>query len=167
MMETEVTFSRESHLGQELFRWWSGLADKRGDRAQLRRASRLEDVVLSPAYQRVYRRLCAHGLAGGLPEWRQDRLAVIAGVLAHIDHAGSRRFPEDASEGDDLRVSELRFRRLLESPTMEDLFIGLRRVLPLINRRTDPVRLANDIWYWGDRVRKQWAYAYPWPINAD
>lgn len=166
-METKVTFSRESHLGQELLRWWSGLADNRSDRAQLRRASRLEDVMLSPAYQRLYRLLCAHGLPEDLPEWQRDRLAVIAGVLAHINDAGGGRLPEDMRDGDDLSVSELRFRRLLESPTMGDLFVGLRRTLPLINRRTDPVRLASDIWFWGDAVRKQWAYAYPWPAKTD
>lgn len=166
-METKITFSRESHLGQELFRWWSGLAENRGDRAQLRRASRLEDVVLSPAYQRLYRLLCAHGLPADLSDSQRDRLAVIAGVLAHINEASGRRFPEEMRDGDDLKVSELRFRRLLESPTMDDLFVGLRRILPLINRRADPVRLANDIWFWGDTVRKQWAYAYPWPAKAD
>lgn len=166
-METKITFSRETHLGQELFRWWSGLAENRGDRAQLRRASRLEDIVLSPAYQRFYRLLCAHGLPADLPDSQRDRLAVIAGALSHINEASGRRFPEDMRDGDDLNVSELRFRRLLESPTMDDLFVGLRRVLPLINRRADPVRLANDIWFWGGAVRKQWAYAYPWPAKAD
>lgn len=166
-METKIAFSRELHLGQELFRWWSGLAENRGDRAQLRRASRLEDIVLSPAYQRFYRLLCAHGLPADLPDSQRERLAVIAGALSHINEASGRRFPEDMRDGDDLKVSELRFRRLLESPTVDDLFVGLRRILPLINRRADPVRLANDIWFWGDTVRKQWAYAYPWPAKAD
>jgi CRISPR system Cascade subunit CasB len=68
--------------------------------------------------------------------------------------------------GDKPVVSELRFRRLLESPDIDALFTGLRRALPLIGYRCDPLALATDVVNWGDVVRKRWAYGFDWPDRA-
>lgn len=164
-MSPTVSFDSNSAVGQVLRDWWESLRDDKASRAQLRRAPDLTRVVLTPGFQRLVRRLRARGFPAQLSPDQQDRLAVIAGVLAHLASADGRRLP-DAMRGDDKpKVSELRFRRLLESPTLDDLFSGLRRTLPLIGAAADPAKLANDIWFWGDTVRKQWAYEYPWPGN--
>ena len=60
-------------------------------------------------------------------------------------------------------VSELRFLRLLDAPDSEALYVGLRRVLPLMKHRLDVLALANDFFYWGDEAKKRWAYGYRWP----
>jgi CRISPR system Cascade subunit CasB len=54
---------------------------------------------------------------------------------------------------------------LLESSDLEvdALFLSLRRVLPLMKRKVDVVALARDLIYWGERVKKEWAYSYDWP----
>ena len=68
--------------------------------------------------------------------------------------------------GDDRpAVSPLRFQRLLESPDLDALFSGLRRVLPLMQQPISIVALANDLLFWGDRVKKTWAYDYEWPTK--
>lgn len=140
--------------------WWRRLADDSGGRAALRRAPDLTAVVLQPAFQRLHRRM----LAAGWPEgaWAGDRLAAAAGLLAHLREADELSPPKAMSA----RVSELRFKRLLEAPDVDTLFTGLRRTLPLIQHRCDPVALADDVVNWGDSVRKRWAYDYEWPEKA-
>lgn len=165
-MDDKISFSRDKQLGNALLRWWEGLDGHREDRAQLRRAASLTAVTLTPGFQRFYRFLLANGLPELNADGQRDRLATIAAVLAHIKTRDERNFPASMREGDQQKVSELRFRRLLESPAIDDLFVGLRRTLPLVGYAADPNRLANDIWYWGDKVRKDWAYAYPWPEKS-
>lgn len=165
-MDEKISFSRDKQLGNALLRWWEGLDGHREDRAQLRRAASLTAVTLTPGFQRFYRFLVANGLPELNADGQRDRLATIAAVLAHIKKRDERNFPASMREGDQQKVSELRFRRLLESPAVDDLFVGLRRTLPLVGHAADPNKLANDIWYWGDKVRKDWAYAYPWPEKS-
>lgn len=166
-MDEKISFSRSTALGNALFRWWEGLESHREDRAQLRRASSLTAVTLTPGFQRFYRFLLTNSLPELKAEGHRDKLAAIAAVLAHIKKGDERSFPASMRDGDKQKVSELRFRRLLESPAIDDLFVGLRRTLPLVGHAADPNKLADDIWYWGDKKRKDWAYAYPWPEKSN
>jgi CRISPR system Cascade subunit CasB len=152
--------------GELLLNWWRQLADDTGGRAALRRAPDLTAVVLQPAFQRLHRRLLAAGWPAG--PGAGDRLAAAAGLLAHLRETSEQTLPQAMSqrEADKPRVSELRFRRLLESPDVDALFTGLRRTLPLIQHRCDPLALAQDVVNWDDPVRKRWAYAYEWPDKA-
>jgi CRISPR system Cascade subunit CasB len=99
-----------------------------------------------------------------------DRLAAAVGLLAHVTQNDERPLAEtmSRSEGDSNRpsVSELRFQRLLESPDLDSLFMGIRRVLPLMGRRANVLALANDVIDWNDSVRKKWAYSYVWPDKS-
>lgn len=160
---TDLSFRPQQPWGDILLSWWRSLADDTGGRAALRRAAEPTAVVMSPAYQRLYRRL----LAAGWPDepWRRDRLAAAAGLLAHVREVDERSLPAAMSqrEGDKPRVGPLRFRRLLESRDVDTLFTGLRRTLPLLQHRADPLALASDVVAWGDGVRKRWAYGYDWP----
>ncbi len=165
-MNDKISFSPETALGKALRHWWDSLDDDREARAQLRRAHDLTAVVLTPAFQRFRHLMIARGLSEQMNDDRWDRLGVIAGVLSHLKQASDCRLPAAMRGEDKPKVSELRFRRLLESATLDDLFVGLRRTVPLIDATADPNQLANDIWFWSDRVRKQWAYEYPWPEKA-
>lgn len=160
---TDTSFRPQQPWGDILLNWWRGLADDTGGRAALRRASDLTAVVLSPAYQRLHRRLQGAGWPG--TAWQTERLAAAAGLLAHVRDVDDHSLPESMSQrdGDKPRVSPLRFRRLLETQDIDALFAGLRRTLPLLQHRADPLALANDVVGWGDRVRRRWAYEYDWP----
>ncbi len=70
------------------------------------------------------------------------------------------------SEGERPAFSELRFRRLLDSPSIDEVFIGLRRALPLVAYQANVLELANDVLFWGDGVKKRWAYTYRWPAKS-
>ena len=161
---TTLNFRSGQAWGDILLRWWQELSEDTGGRAALRRAPDITAVVMLPAYQRLHRRL----LAAGWPDqpWHNDRLAAAAGLLVHVRENTGQDLPRSMSEGDKPVVSPLRFMRLLESPDGDALFSGLRRVLPLIQHRTDLLALASDVVNWGDTVKKRWAYAYDWPAKA-
>ena len=165
-----IQFQKETGIGKVLFNWWEGLEDDRASRAILRRASTITAVSLSPPYQRLYRRLRDVGWADEGMRYRNDRLAAVVGLLAHVEQNDQRALAKGMSlreeGGDRPCVSELRFRRLLESPDLDALFIGLRRVLPLMNHGVNVLALANDLVYWGDAVKKSWAYGYEWPEKS-
>lgn len=162
-MNQSLNFRAEQAWGELLLDWWRRLSDDTGGRAALRRAPDLTAVVLQPAFQRLHRRLLAAGWPPG--QAAGDRLAAAAGLLAHVRESDGLSLPKAMSQrdADKPRVSELRFKRLLESPDADALFVGLRRTLPLIQHRCDPLALTQDVVNWGDRVRKQWAYDYEWP----
>lgn len=162
-MSSAIDFHKHTAFGPLLLRWWQGLDDDRGGRAALRRAPDITAVVLLPAYQRLNQRLRAAGWPS--EPWRDDRLAAAAGLLAHVKQHSEHALAASMGqrEGDKPRVSPLRFMRLLESPDVDALFTGLRRVLPLLQHQADVLALATDVVGWGDSVKKRWAYGYEWP----
>lgn len=162
-------FQKNPRLAAALLDWWRGLDNDRAARAELRRAHDITAVSLTPAYQRAYRRLQSAGwdVEGTSP--LNDRLAAVIGLLAHVKSDGEKSPPEamskDSEGGDRPPVSPLRFQRLLEAPDLDALFSGLRRALPLVNHQINITALANDVVFWGDKVKKNWAYAYEWPAK--
>lgn len=168
-MSDNISFRPETALGQTLLRWWQGLDTNRGDRAELRRAHNLTAIALTSAYQHLYRTLLSYGWPeADKPEnnWRNERLAAIAGLLAHVKNPNERSLPVIMSEGERPPFSELRFRRLLESSSIDEVFSGLRRALPLVAYQANVLELANDVLFWSDDVKKRWAYTYRWPAKS-
>lgn len=162
-------FTRDTLFGKAMLEWWRGLEEDRASRAVLRRASTVTAVTLSPPYQRLFRRLQTMGWNADGVSSRNDRLAAIAGLMAHVreDQLGPpAKAMSHKPDGDRPLVSELRFTRLLESPDVDSLYLGVRRILPLMNHRIDVIALANDILHWGDKVKKEWAYAYEWSSKS-
>jgi len=165
-----IRFNKETAIGKVLFDWWETLDDDRASRAVLRRASTITAVSLTPPYQRLYQHLRGAGWADEARPYHNDRLAAAVGLLSHVKQNDERALAKGMSQrdgiGDRPCVSELRFRRLLESPDLDSLFIGLRRVLPLMNHGVNVLGLANDLVHWGDDVKKRWAYSYEWPEKS-
>ena len=167
-MEEKISWTAESHLGKMLHKWWLGLEDDRASRAVLRRCATLDAVALSDAYQRFYRYMLAcNAWPENASEWQRDKLAAIAGLLANVKADDTQRLPVKMSElaGDKLLVSELRFRDLLKVETTADLFVSMRRVLPLIGHQASIEQLAHDVYWWNDDTKKKWAYSYRWPVK--
>ena len=167
-MEEKISCAAENHFGKVLHKWWLGLEEDRASRAVLRRCATLDAVTLSDAYQRFYRYMlaCNAWSADAVPR-QNDKLAAIAGLLAHVKTEDAQRLPIKMSElsGDRPLVSELRFRDLLKIETTDDLFVSLRRALPLIDNKANIYQLANDVYWWNDNTKKQWAYSYRWPVK--
>ena len=157
--------------------WWHVINSEtaggtaRADRAVLRRADTLTAVACTPAYQRIYRKMAAANTGPSWQAFEQERIAAMVGLAAHVKDKDSRSLPQAmssrAAPTDPNPVSDMRFARLLDSPDIEALFSGLRRALPLIEHKVDPASLADDLFDWGDHVKKRWAYAYAWTEKAN
>jgi CRISPR system Cascade subunit CasB len=163
-----IHFKKDGGAGKTLFEWWEKLDERRGDRAELRRAASLTDIAMQPAFQRLYARVDPQRQ---WQAWQRDRFAAVAGLLSHLKFETEQSLPQAMSQRDEDSdrnpVSALRFRRLLEARDMDTLFTGLRRLLPLIEYKANPMAIANDVFWWSDEVKKRWAYTYRWPQAND
>jgi CRISPR system Cascade subunit CasB len=153
------SFSDNPELQKLLLDWWQGLDQARGDRAELRRATRPAEVAFCPSFHRLLHSLHRVGSLSA------ESLAVVAGVLSHIKYcdesavfAAQMATPKPGADG--ARVSGLRFRRLLKFSDREELYQPLIRTVRLLDGRANLISLADGIYFWGENVRKQWAYSY-------
>jgi CRISPR system Cascade subunit CasB len=153
-------FRHDTEPGKVLYTWWAELEDNKGDRADLRRCREPVEAVFVPAYHDLYRDLRPHGHADN------TKLPAVAALAAHVRQVrGDKPFAHQMAapkvEGSTApQLSELRFRRLLQCETLDELFPALRRVVHLLGGNVNLYSMANSVYYWGDRERRQWAYAY-------
>jgi CRISPR system Cascade subunit CasB len=155
-----LQFKPETDAGKVLHNWWSELEENKGDRAALRRCGESVAVVFVPAYHDLYEELKRCG------QTNESRLPAVAGLLAHVksllpgrilaEQMANPKGPGSTAP----TVSELRFRRLLQCQTPEELFPALRRVVSLLNEQVNIYSLADSVYWWGDAMRRRWAYAY-------
>lgn len=169
MTEISKPYRLSPEARGELLTWHSGLHKEtapgyfKADRSTLRRAHDLQAVIESAAYQRVYQKMAAAHQGEPWRPHQQERIAALVALLAHLKLASDAHLPAvmgRPKKGEKAAVSELRFRRILEASDMDSLFSGLRRVLPIIDAEANAPRLIDDIFGWGDFVKRQWAYAY-------
>lgn len=160
--------------------WWavniSDAEGERGVRARLRRAGSSQDALSIPAAIALARRL-GRIPEPGSPQWKQaafDRALGLAVVLAHVREdtptplfrtLGWRQFPYDKQEsdaGDDRPVlSELRFKRLLQTSGEEDLLAAFVRLIALAGGATNVADTARIYLNWDfDRTKRDIALTY-------
>ncbi len=168
MTQKEPLFAPDSPAGQVLAEWWQELESNRGARAELRRARSPEDAALIPATIDLITRLRATPVADH-NGWLA-RIPAIAGLAAHLDHNAAKEVlvPPNrealprrmaSPKGDRPRVSELRFRRLLQY-SRDDLYRPMIRVLAQLDNKAGLYDLADAIFWWGPGIQKAWAFAY-------
>jgi CRISPR system Cascade subunit CasB len=154
-------FQSNDESGSVLLAWWKGLESDRGERAFLRRASNIMEVAFSPAYHRLLGRLQEQ--SGTV---NREALAALAGLATHVkthtDSGGSlaKQMATPKAGGSGARVSGLRFRRLLAVAEREELYPLFIRVIRLLDGNVNLLSLANAVYWWNEKTRKQWAYDY-------
>lgn len=136
-----------------LLSWWSWLAENRGDRAILRRASSPDDVLLTSAF--------AHFLQKMPSKWSDNKLslpltdaAMVAAIVARIKEpeknsvtfAHALALPKEI--GGKARMSELRFQQLQKSRTPEEFFTRLCRAVDLLGKKANILSLSDDTLHW-------------------
>lgn len=149
------------------FEWWQTLTEQdghrsgpnlRGDRADLRRARQAADVYANPSFHALLRRL---GPSASADDRLARSAAVLAAILARVDRHQDGGFARQAATGDDgPKLSELRFRRLLQKETAEDLQSDLSRAVQVLDKAADVRDLARSILRWNDETRRRWAFDY-------
>lgn len=157
--------------------WWSYTCDpQRGDsagRARLKRCRSATEALTVPAAVGLARRLGA--IREPLDEWGLERALGLARVLAHVTSdttvtamraAGWGSFPGERREADSdptarPRLSEVRFRRLLQTEGGEEQVLMFIRLVHLIGGVVNVAALARDYltWHW-DSTRHRWAFEY-------
>jgi CRISPR system Cascade subunit CasB len=150
--------------GGALLKWWSGLEERRGQRALLRRAQGAEPVAFIPSYHGLYHALTRRGYGSIEPE----RLAMVAGLASHVrTHLSQHTFAYQLAPRDNKGLSDLRMRRLLAIEQDDDLlYQHLRRAIALCRGELNLLDLAHSVYNWDTRVRKDWAYAYYEFVNS-
>ncbi|WP_231585477.1 type I-E CRISPR-associated protein Cse2/CasB [Methanosarcina sp. WWM596] len=153
-----ISFSSDPTARQILFEWWKNLDENRGKRADLRRCHNIDEIAFTPSF---------HSLRKELYEFRinQEALATIAGVLSYVkSNDTNSNFPVQMATpkvgSQKAAVSDLRFRRLLAVEDRNELFATMRRVVRLLEGHVNIFDLANSIYWWNERTKKQWAYGY-------
>lgn len=140
--------------------WWEALKENRGDRAELRRCKKIDEVLLTEAYHKLRKRL---GAVGFTPK-SEDQLGAVAGLLAHVDEdvggSGIAAQMAGGTPDEEAPLSGLRFRKLLRTESREGLYRPLMRAVRLLDRQANVAALANDVFYWDTSVRKRWAREY-------
>lgn len=167
---------KSSGRGEVALRWWVGLTDEeRGDSAalaRLRRSGSTTEAAREPAALRLVRKL---GISPGDASWSAvetalDLARVLANVRSRDDRhpmraAGYSRFPSDSPPPEPPRLSEARFRRLLQVGRGEEKVTAFTRLIALLDSKVNIGRLATDYLDWnhpvrGDRTRERWAFEY-------
>lgn len=142
-----------------VYEWWSKLKEDKGRRAELRRAKDLEEVFFTPAYHTLLRKLSS-------TKWHSSKnIALIAGILAHVENNSDKitfatQMASPGKNSKKNRVSGLRFRRLIQHKTQEDVFGPLIRIVRLLDKNANIRDLAQKLYWWNDRARKDWAFEY-------
>jgi CRISPR type I-E-associated protein CasB/Cse2 len=163
--------------------WWKRVCSpEHGDpgvRARLRRCRNANEALLVPEAVSLARQLGV--TPPGVAE-RNHRLRDaldLARILAHVrDDTGPARehhlmrklgwpsFPGDKREGEAAerpKMSEARFRRLLQTDGGEETVDAFTRLIHLAGGATDIAALADAVWRWtqpGSTIRQRWAFEY-------
>lgn len=174
---TETTGTRRVSRGEIARDWWSRVCDpasgEPGARARLRRARSSTEALAVPAAVLLARQLGA--IRDPLDERRLESALGLARVLAHVTAntavspmraAGWPSFPGDrrageADPGARPRLSEVGFRRLLQTGSGEEQVSMFVRLVRLLGGEVNVAALSRDYldWY-RDGTRQRWAFEY-------
>ena len=146
-----------------LLSWWKGLDQDRGERSSLRRAASPAEVVFCASFHQLLTQMRAHGYALGPTD--ASALAAVAGLATHVKfHVGeislAQQMATPKSRGGGARVSGLRFRRLLAISNRDELYPMMIRIIRLLDGSVNLVSLANAVFWWNEKTKKEWAYSY-------
>lgn len=147
-----------------LGRWWEALQHDKGERAKLRRASTLTEVMICPAYMRLLQSLREQGYKIGNYETTLAKVATVAGLAARIK--GQTAEELNGLDGLATRmgvpkgektpvVSELCVRRILACDEIEELYTLLRRALAMLGDKANLNDLATTVWRWSPLDEKR------------
>jgi len=165
-----VEFTPESEIGKALADFWLALKDNGAARAELKRCTSVQQVMLTPAFTRLLRKLQGFSSEQKLNEYQ---LAAIVGLVSHLKFDFESTVLEKSRDpmeklmsqmaelvsSDRPLVSELRFRRLIQCDR-DDLYPAMIRIIRLMKGKANLFGLAQSVYFWGDAIKKRWAYAY-------
>ncbi len=175
----------------DLMAWHDSLDSNRGDRARLRRAESPEDILLMDSFFHFLKHMPEDFPKGSSKNKRRFSesqrfcvAALMAGLLSHVksnNEALSFAKQLAGASKSSTPMSELRFRQLLKSSSIDDFYRRMIRAIRLLDNKVSIISLANDIvqWFWEheqieidrqptNRLAVRWATDYfTAPKNSD
>ena len=138
--------------------WWKKINEDqhRGSRAELRRSKRTTEVLFVPlGMELVYY----------LKGYNSSRVAALAAILAHVKEDNSRRIARDIGRKkfenkDDVKLSEVRFKRLLQIETADELLLFMVRVVRQLKGVVNVEDMAESVIFWNLKCKERWAFDY-------
>ncbi len=158
-------FEKDSPSREVILNWWNDLQKNTGNRANLRRCNAPSETVFLPVSHILISKLKAS--MEGKHNFSADRVCAIAGILAHVKETNSISFAKQLSiqkpGSDQSLVSDIRFRRLLQYSYIENdelFYQKIIRIIHHIDYKANIIDLFSSLYFWGDSVKKRWAYDY-------
>ena len=148
--------NNEAEFEEEVYKWWALLQKDPGARARMRRQAEILGIMMSEGF---------YDLVARVPYVRRDDLACIAMVLSHVDSDDRDSVPRRMGRKNgqsEHTVSELRFRRIIESDS-EEAVRQLIRVLPIIGSEGNVRDIARTFRFWNSDSKipqKRWIEEY-------
>ena len=145
---------RSEEERKALLTWWQSLENNRAERAQLRRISNSNDVLLTPAFGKFLRQMPAYwGVGPGEQGIGLADAAMVATVLARVkehkeDNSFATSLAQPKEKGGKAAMSELRFQQLQKSRTEQEFFTRICRAVDLLGGRVNILSLADSILHW-------------------
>lgn len=166
-------FEIEHPATDYILEWWENLEHNKGDRAEIKRCKSLADMKKKSSFRRFY-----FGLKDKLDEnFSEEQAAIIAGLASYIKYEKNKHKAEEdklfayqmarkkGKESKKPKLSELRFRRLLEIKDREKLYRFLIQVIRLLEE-VNLLNILSIAYFWGDKTKVKLSYAYyDWLIN--
>ncbi len=143
--------------------WWNYLHTRNGQKANLRRCTSPPETVFIPSSQILLSQL--KKVEG--ENLSSDKICAIAGILSHVKEndtiSFARKLSTKKSGSEQALVSDIRFRRILQYSNIanDELFYQkIIRVIHHIDFKANIIDLFSSLYFWGDSVKKRWAYDY-------
>ncbi len=161
----------------QLKEWWHWLDSNRGDRAQLRRASVADDILMTSAFSHFLQKMPRYwGVAEGQKGIALSDAAMVAAVLAKVQapdekNSFSRALALPKEGGSKAVMSELRFQQLQKSRSPDEFFTRICRAVDMLGGKVNITSLADDILHWlsefrfGPSSRPQGRLAVRWATD--
>jgi CRISPR type I-E-associated protein CasB/Cse2 len=147
---------RNSAIGEAATAWWRRLQKDAGALARMKRESELIGVQMNEPF---------YDLVRMLPFVKTDTLACVAMAICHVDTDSERTAAYRFGKSDgtaDHHVSELRFRRMIESDPYS-ASRDLIRMLPMIDNSANVGDIAITLCNWDSEKQisqKRWIREY-------
>ena len=145
--------------------WWhrelgSDTGFARRTRAELRRAGTTLEVLGVSAVHDLNRELQEAGYNLRKRSDGPDRLALIARALAHITEPKGETLACKFGAGNPPTLSSIRFDALIRTENPRDLGVLLIRAMRIAGGGLNLQCLANDLYWWNEKIRTNWCFDY-------
>ena len=147
--------TKSSHWQSRLRVWHASLEHDTGLRANLKRAKSIDEVLRVP---QVYS--TSLQVFGCKIDRRNDeQIAATLGLVAHIKKHEESNLPQKLAQGDPPQLNVARFQRLMQK-SRHEVYVDMIRVLRLLKNEANLFDISRAMYYWGDRVKRDWMREY-------